>query len=211
MFTVSVKNVEGKEVETIKLDEKVFNDKILSSSVYQVINAYRAGQRKGLASTKTRGDISGGGKKPWKQKGTGRARVGSTRSPLWRHGGVTFGPHPRDFSFSVPRRMKQSALSFVLTEKAKAGDLIVLDTLAFGSPKTKEGAGLLKTLALSGDTRILVLVEKIEDNLRRAMGNIGNVLLGTAVNATTYDVLLAGKVIITKDGLRQLTKRIKAA
>ncbi len=207
MFTVSVRNLEGKEVDTIKLDERVFNDKILSSSVYQVINAYRAGQRQGTAATKTRGEVSGGGKKPWKQKGTGRARVGSTRSPLWRHGGVVFGPHPRDFSFSVPRRMKNAALRFALSEKARTNALIVVDALNFAAPKTKEGAALLKNLELKG--RVLVLVEKMEPALKRALGNIGTVTLDTALNATTYDVLAANAVIITKDGLEGLTKRIK--
>jgi large subunit ribosomal protein L4 len=210
MLTVSVKNSEGKEVDTIKLDASVFNDKMLSSSVYQVINGYRAGQREGKAATKTRGEVSGGGKKPWRQKGTGRARVGSTRSPLWRHGGVTFGPHPRDFSFSVPKKMKACALMFALSEKAKEDRLIVLDELTFKVAKTKEGILLLKNLMLDRDTNVLILVDKMEDNLKRVLDNLATVRLGLAVNATTYDVLAANKVIITKDGLTQLTKRLKA-
>lgn len=211
MFTVSVKNSEGKEVETIKLDESVFCDKLLTSSVYQVINAYRAGQRQGSAATKTRGEVSGGGKKPWKQKGTGRARVGSTRSPLWRHGGVTFGPHPRDFSFSIPRKMKSAALKFALSEKVKTNDFVVVDNLSFEAPKTKEGISFLKKLELASSARILVLVEKIDDNLKRALGNIPNIVMEPAVNAATYDILAAHKVLITTSGLKQLTKRIKAA
>jgi large subunit ribosomal protein L4 len=209
MFTVSVKSSEGKDLGTIKLDESIFNDKILPSSVYQVINQYRAGQRKGLAATKTRGEVSGGGKKPWKQKGTGRARVGSTRSPLWRHGGVTFGPHPRDFSFDVPKKMKKSALSYALSEKARTSDLIVLDTMLFASAKTKQGAALLKNLALTGDCKILVLVDKFTDSIKRALGNIGNVAMELAQNVTTYEILSATKIVITRDGLNQLTKRIK--
>ena len=129
MFTIPVQNTDGKEIDTLKLDEKIFSDKILNSSVYQVICGYLANQRKGLASTKTRGEVSGGGKKPWKQKGTGRARVGSIRSPLWRHGGVIFGPHPRDFSYKIPVRMKDLALKFALSEKVKENNLIVLDAL----------------------------------------------------------------------------------
>jgi large subunit ribosomal protein L4 len=211
MFTVTVKNSEGKEVGTINLDEHIFNDKIFPSSVYQVINAYRASQRAGLASTKTRGEVSGGGKKPWRQKGTGRARAGSTRSPLWRHGGVTFGPHPRDFSVDVPKKMKNSALRFALTEKARTGDLIVLEALSFAEPKTKQGVQLLSKLELRSGTKVLVLVEKFEANLKRALGNIRGVGMDLAANATTYEVLAANKLVITKDGLAQLTKRIKAA
>lgn len=209
MFTVSVRNLEGKEVDTIKLDERVFNDKISSSSVYQVINAYRASQRQGTASTKTRGDVSGGGKKPWKQKGTGRARVGSTRSPLWKHGGVVFGPHPRDFSFSIPKRIKDQALAFALSEKARTNGIIVLEGLSFAASKTKEGAALMKSLALGRSAKVLVLVEKMEPAVKRALGNMPNVSLDVAVNATTYDVLAANAVIITKEGLTSLTKRIK--
>ena len=211
MFTVSVKNAEGKEIETIKLDESVFSDKMLSSSVYTVVNAYRAKQRKGLAATKTRGEVSGGGKKPWKQKGTGRARVGSTRSPLWRHGGVTFGPHPRDFSFEIPKKMKTNALKFVLSEKVKTNDFIVVDTVAFKAPKTKEGASFMKNLDICCSPRVLVLVHKMEEQVKRALGNIGNVTVEPATNATTYQILAASKIVITKEGLKQLTDRIKAA
>ena len=106
MQTLPVINTEGKEIDTIKLDETFFNGKINASVVYQAVINYNANQRKGLAATKTRGEVSGGGKKPWKQKGTGRARVGSIRSPLWRHGGIVFGPHPRDYSYLLPEKMR---------------------------------------------------------------------------------------------------------
>ena len=109
-ITLPVYNTEGKEVDTIKLDSAVFGSTINTGAIYQAVCAYSARQRKGLASTKTRGEVSGGGRKPWKQKGTGRARVGSIRSPLWRHGGVVFGPHPRDFSYNIPKKVKLLAL-----------------------------------------------------------------------------------------------------
>jgi large subunit ribosomal protein L4 len=210
MFTVSVRNSDGKELETIKLDESVFNDKMLSSSVYQVINAYRAGQRKGLAATKTRGEVSGGGKKPWRQKGTGRARVGYTRSPLWRHGGVTFGPHPRDFSFSVPKKMKYSALMFALSEKAKENGIVVIDALTLSDGKTKAGVALLKNLGLDRTTKVLMLVDKDCAEAKRALGNLVNLGMELVMNVTTYDILAANKIVITRDGLMQLTKRITA-
>ena len=118
-ITLPIYNTEGKEVDSIKLDAKVFDGTINTAAIYQAINAYRANQRKGFASTKTRGEVSGGGRKPWRQKGTGRARVGSTRSPLWRHGGVVFGPHPRDFSCRLPKRIKNLALKSTLNAKVK--------------------------------------------------------------------------------------------
>jgi large subunit ribosomal protein L4 len=210
MFSVNVKSSEGKDIGTIKLDESIFNDKILPSSVYQVINAYRSNQRKGLAATKTRGEVSGGGKKPWKQKGTGRARVGSIRSPRWRHGGVVFGPHPRDFSFDVPKKMKDQALKFALSEKARTNDLIVVEAISFTAPKTKEGAKLLKNLNAADVRNVLVLVEKSEAVVKRVFGNIANVRLDLAKDVNTYEVLEARKVIVTKAGLTELTGRLKS-
>src|SRR5512135_3741492 len=128
--TLPVYNIEGKEVETLNLDPAVFDGTVNSAAIYQAVNAYRAAKRSGLAATKTRGEVSGGGKKPWRQKGTGRARVGSTRSPLWRHGGVVFGPHPRSFAYSVPDKIKKLALKSVLNAKVKENNVIILDTLS---------------------------------------------------------------------------------
>ena len=123
-ITLPIYNAAGKEVDSVKLNAKVFDGRINSEAMYQAITAYRANQRKGLAATKTRGEVSGGGKKPWKQKGTGRARVGSTRSPLWRHGGVVFGPHPRDFSYTLPDKIKAIALKSSLNAKVKENNLM---------------------------------------------------------------------------------------
>jgi large subunit ribosomal protein L4 len=210
MYTLPVMNSDGKEIDTLKLDEKIFNDKILSSSVYQVICGFRANQRKGLASTKTRGEVSGGGKKPWKQKGTGRARVGSIRSPLWRHGGVIFGPHPRDFSYNIPVKMKSLALKFALSEKAKANDLILLDSFALEKPKTKDFIKILELLkAGPAQKNVLVVAEKFDDNLRKAAANVNFATIELACNIHTFEVLKAHKLIITKNGLRDLVKRLK--
>ena len=212
MFSISVKNSEGKEVDTIKLDPAVFNDKMPSSCVHQVINAYRANQRKGLASTKTRGEVSGGGHKPWKQKGTGRARVGSIRSPLWRHGGVIFGPHPRDFSYDLPAKIKNSALKYVLSQKVKENNFILIDKLEIGKPKTKEAVKILDNLKIdSGSKNVLLLVDKMEANLKKAFANIDFLHLDLAKNTHTYEVLAAHKVIITQEGMKELIARIKAA
>jgi large subunit ribosomal protein L4 len=209
MFTIPVLNSDGKEIESIKLDEKVFSDKIFTSPIYQVIKNFRANQRGGHAATKTRGEVRGGGKKPWKQKGTGRARVGSTRSPLWRHGGVVFGPHPRDFSYSIPKKIKTVALKNVLSAKASENRLIVLDDLAIAEPKTKVIAAILKNLKiLKNDKGVLLVVSKIAPELKRACKNIGNLTIELPGKINTYEVLVADKVITTKSALKDLTKRI---
>ncbi len=210
MYTLPVINSDGKEIDTLKLDEKIFNDKILSSSVYPVICGFLANQRKGLASTKTRGEVSGGGKKPWKQKGTGRARVGSIRSPLWRHGGVIFGPHPRDFSYNIPVKMKSLALKFALSEKAKAQDLILLDSLTLEKPKTRDFIKILETIKAGREQKyVLVVADKFDENLRIAAANVDFARIELASNIHTFEVLKAHKLVITKNGLRDLVKRLK--
>lgn len=210
MFTVSVKNSEGKEIETLKLDASVFNDSILPSSVYQVINAYRANQRKGNAATKTRGEVSGGGRKPWRQKGTGRARAGSIRSPLWRHGGVIFGPHPRDFSSKLPTKMKNLALRYVLSQKVQEDNFIVLDKLNIEKPKTREFIKILSNFDIDGKSKnVLLLMDKLDENIKKAFTNINFLHVGLAKNVHTYEVLAAHKLIITIDGLKELTQRLK--
>ena len=209
MFNLPVLNSDGKEIESIKLDEKVFSDKIFTPSIYQVIKQFRANQRGGHAATKTRGEVRGGGKKPWKQKGTGRARVGSIRSPLWRHGGVVFGPHPRDFSYSIPKKIKTVALKNVLSAKALESRLIVLDDLAIAEPKTKAIAAVLKNLKIyKNDKRVLLLVSKVDPALKRACKNINNLTLELPGKINTYEVLVADKVITTISALKDLTKRI---
>jgi large subunit ribosomal protein L4 len=210
MFNLQVKDSEGKDKETIKLDEAIFNAKMLPSSVYQVVNAWRANQRKGLASTKTRGEVSGGGKKPWKQKGTGRARVGSIRSPLWRHGGVIFGPHPRDFGFRIPKKMKALALKFALSAKVKENNFIVVDDLAIKEPKTKELVNILANLSISRESkRVLVVLDKIETKLRQAARNIDFFSLELAEKINTYEVLASRKVVITQKALKVLVERLR--
>lgn len=209
MFTLPVYNCEGKEIESIKLDEKIFSDKILTSPMYQAVRQFRASQRGGHAATKTRGEVSGGGRKPWKQKGTGRARVGSTRSPLWRHGGVVFGPHPRDFSFSIPKNIKTVALRNAVSVKALERKLIVIDELTVAEPKTKAVAAILRNLkAYHPGKSVLVVASKIDAKLRRACGNICRLTVDVPSRINTYQVLAADTVIATTDALKQLTKRI---
>jgi len=212
-ITLPVYNTEGKEVDTIKLDNKVFDGIINSSAIYQAINAYRANQRRGLAATKTRGEVSGGGKKPWKQKGTGRARVGSSRSPLWRHGGVIFGPHPRDFSYKLPDKIKDLALRSSLNSKVKENNLIVLDDLKIEKAKTKEMVKIFSNLKIEikklKENNVLLLLDKAENILNLALRNLDFLNLDLAKKVYAYEVLNCRKLVITKDALSELVKRLK--
>jgi len=212
-ITLPIYNLEGKEIESIKLDSTVFDGTINRDAIYQVINAHRANQRQGLAATKTRGEVSGGGRKPWKQKGTGRSRHGSTRSPLWRHGGVVFGPHPRDFSFTVPRKIKQLALKSSLNAKAQEKNLLVLDDFKVAGPKTKEAAKVFFNLKLASKKTakncILLLLDKLEKKEILALRNIGFLNFNLAKETHAYEVVLARKLLVTKNGLKQLVERLK--
>lgn len=212
METLPIFNTEGKEVDTVKLNSKVFDGTVNNASLYQSVNAYRANQRCGLASTKTRGEVSGGGRKPWKQKGTGRARVGSTRSPLWRHGGVIFGPHPRDFSFRLPQKIKTLALKSSLNIKVKENDFVVLDNFSMDKPKVKDAVKALSNLKLvplknNGKHKVLLLLDKLDNNLRLGLRNISFLNVNVAKDTYAYEVLVAGKVVITKGALEALVKR----
>lgn len=214
VISLPIYSSEGKEVDTVKLNSAVFDGVINSDAIHQAVSAYRANQRKGIASTKTRGEVSGGGKKPWKQKGTGRARVGSIRSPLWRHGGVVFGPHPRSFYYKLPQKIKLLALKSSLNAKIKENSIIVLEDLKLETPKTKEAVKLfsnLKAVQANGKKKnsLLLLLDKIDSNLKLGLGNIAFLNFGLAKETHTYDIMRHGKIIITKSGLNQLTDRLK--
>jgi len=212
-ITLPVYNSEGKEIDNLKLDHGVFDGVVNKDVIYQAIKAYRANQRKGLAATKTRGEVSGGGKKPWKQKGTGRARVGSTRSPLWRHGGVIFGPHPRSFSYVLPQKIRDLALKSSLNAKVKENNIMVLDSLKLESVKTKEAAKIFSNLKVNG-TRgksgsVLLILNETGKNVKLAMRNIDFLRLNLAKDTNVYEVLSSRRVIVTRDALADLIKRLK--
>lgn len=213
-ITLPIYNAEGKEVDNIKLNLSVFDGVVNEAAMYQAVNGYRANQRKGLASTKTRGEVSGGGKKPWKQKGTGRARVGSIRSPLWRHGGVVFGPHPRDFSYVIPAKIKSLALKSSLNIKVRDNNLIILDSFKIDKPKVKDALKIFSNLKLNNDKsdkklKVLLLLDKVSASLRLALRNIDFINFNIAQDTHVYEVMANRKLVITKDGLTQLTNRLK--
>jgi large subunit ribosomal protein L4 len=206
--TIPIHNTEGKETDSLKLDHSIFDGRVNTDAIHQAVLLYRANNRKGLAQTKTMGEVSGGGRKPWKQKGTGRARAGSIRSPLWRHGGVIFGPHPRDFSYTIPKKIRSLALISSLNAKINENNFIVLDSFKIDSAKTKEAVKIFSNLKVKG-SKTLLLLDKVDENLKLALRNIDFLTVDRAIDTHAYEVLSVKKIIITKDGLRELTNRLK--
>ena len=209
-IVMPVYDMGAKVVEEIELDAHVFDGEVKKKTLYQAIVGYRANRRLGLAATKTRGEVSGGGKKPWKQKGTGRARHGSIRSPLWRHGGVVFGPHPRDFSVSIPQGIRLEALRSSLNAKIKAGDTILVEKIHIMHPKTKEFVNFLDALKIQ-DISVLCVVDSVTDNIKRSSRNIPRLSIVDSHSLNAFDILNSKKLLITRDSLKNLTKRLKNA
>jgi large subunit ribosomal protein L4 len=177
-----------------------------TQAVHDTVVAYQAAQRMGTACTKNVGEVAGTNKKPWRQKGTGRARAGSFQSPLWRGGGVVFGPKPRDFSKKVGRKTKQLALRKALSERLRAGDVLLVNDLQLESPKTKDFAGVLSALDLKGTA--LVVAQAADKNLSLASRNIPNIAVTTSDALNTYDVLRPDKLIFTKGAFEQVEARL---
>lgn len=197
----------GKEAGKIELPA-MFETKVSEELLHEVITAYNANQRSGTHSTKTRGEVSGGGAKPWKQKGTGNARSGSNRSPLWRKGGIIFGPKPRDYSINVSQQKRRTALDMALSAKVRDGNLLAVEEIEIKEPKTKTVHEILKGLKLL-ETSVLLVIDKKNEALRLASRNIPNLIVKNAANINAYEVLWARKVILTKPALDQLVARSK--
>ena len=204
---LTIKNVQGKEAGSVDLSFQPVEAGKGNQAVHDVVVAYMAAQRSGTACTKTMGDVAGSGKKPWRQKGTGRARAGSFASPLWRGGGVVFGPKPRDFSKKVTRKTKQLALRKALTERMNAGDVIVLEDIKLDSPKTKGFVGILNSLNVSGTT--LIVTENGNENLVRASRNVEGVEVTNPQSVNTYQILRSKNVIFTRSAIEALDERLK--
>jgi len=202
----AVRDMSGKKVDTMALDAKVFDGAVNMPLVHQVVTMYMANQRAGTVSTKTRGEVSGGGKKPWRQKGTGRARTGSIRNPIWRHGGTIFGPKPRDFSFTVPQKMRRGALRSSLNEKFLSDSLIVINHISFEKPKTKLFSSFLKAQGLAENESALVVIDKIDDNTRISARNIPKINVRDVGSVNTFDILHSRKLIIQQSSLKTLMK-----
>ena len=198
----------GKELGEVSLNKEIFGARVNQRLLSLVEKGYSANLRRGTASTKTRGDVRGGGKKPWKQKGTGRARHGSIRSPIWKGGGVAFGPHPRDYSVALPEGMKHKALISALSLKVKEKGLLFLEDTKLDAPKTKEFAKILKALPLE-TKRTLCVVKEADSVLRRATSNLSGILrVQLARDLNAYEVLRWPKLVIEQDALPTIETRL---
>jgi large subunit ribosomal protein L4 len=203
---IAIKNLEGKSQGEYEVKFPMVEDGRGTQAVHDAVTAYRAAQRSGTASTKNVGEVSGSNKKPWKQKGTGRARAGSHQSPLWVGGGVVFGPRPRDFSKKISKKTKQLALRKALSERIKAGDVIVVSDLKLESPKTKSFVGVIAKLDVKGS--MLVVSNGEDKNLTLASRNIPNVSLATSDSLNTYDVLRPAKLLFTRSAFEKVESRL---
>ncbi len=202
MIKLSLHDIKGKEIGEISLKDNIFNTKINKYLVHQVVKRYLAGKRRGTASTKNRSEVRGGGAKPWRQKGTGRARAGTIRSPIWVGGGIVFGPTPRDYSFSLPKKMKTAALKSVLSNKAKNNEIVILDKLSLKENKTKKMVEILENLkALK---KPLVIIGKEDKKIEQAIRNIKDAMVLPVSKINSYDLLNQGKIIFTKEALKQI-------
>ena len=204
---IPIKNISGKSQGELEVKFSLVEGGKGTQAVHDTVVAHLANRRAGTASTKTMGEVAGTGKKPWRQKGTGRARAGSFASPLWRGGGVVFGPKPRDFGKKVNASTRQLALRKALTERLKAGDVVVVDDIKLDSPKTKGFVDVLKRFELGEGT--LVVTPGTEKNLTLAARNIPQVELTTADALNTYEVLRPRKLLFTRSAFEKVEQRLK--
>jgi large subunit ribosomal protein L4 len=205
MPVVKVKNLNNEEVGELELPEAVFDVPLNKALVYSAVTSYLANQRAGTVATKTRGNTSGSGRKLWKQKGTGRARVSSIRSPLWKGGGNVHGPQPRDWSYQLPKKMKRGAICSVLSERLREGGIVVVDSFELASPKTKDFVAALGRLGLTGHT--LVVDSLNNHNLTLSSRNLPNVRHVTAAELNIYQLLTHEKLALSKAAAGELNQR----
>ncbi len=203
---IPVVDLGGKQVGTLALSDTLWSGRPNLRLLAQAVHMYRANARAGTASTKTRGKISGGGKKPWKQKHTGRARAGSTRSPLWRHGGIVFGPHPRDFGYTLPKAIRRKALLESLKGKMQDQELVVVNELNAETPKTKPFAGLAKTFQVERNS--VIVLEEFASSTVKSLRNLAAFELKRADEVNAFDIVNARKVLMTKAALQKVDARI---
>ena len=199
VLSVDVVDQNGKKVGEQELDAAVFGAQVNVPLMHQVVTAGMAAQRSGTHSTKTRAEVSGGGKKPWRQKGTGRSRHGSSRSPIWVGGGIAHGPKPGDYTKRVPKKMKRLALRSALTDRASEGRIVVVDNLSFEAPSTKDALGVLE--GLKADGLVLLVLAAPEEVVEKSFRNLPQVRTAYAGNLGTHEILYADWVVFTKDAL----------
>ena len=202
MLTVKVYNQEGSEVKDLELNEAVFGIEPNKQALFDMVLLQRASLRQGTHKVKNRTEVSGGGKNPWRQKGTGRARQGSIRAPQWRGGGVVFGPTPRSYKFKLNRKVRRLALKSALSTKINDNEFMALEAIKFDAPKTKE---MVKVLAnLDAPTKTLIVVDEIDENVARSANNIPGVKLLDARRVNVYDILNSDKLIMTEAAIKSV-------
>ncbi|MFN0139046.1 MAG: 50S ribosomal protein L4 [Pyrinomonadaceae bacterium] len=207
MPTVKVRNLKNKEVGEVSLSDAVFGVELNESLIHAAVMNYRANGRSGNSATKTRGNVSGSGRKLWKQKGTGRARIASLRSPLWKGGGNVHGPQPRDWSYQMPKKMRRGALRSALSERLREGNLIVVDELGFKAPKTSEFIGALGSLGLidkKARTKTLIIDSLDNANLVLSSRNVEKTKVTNSFGLNIYDIIYHEKLVISKAAVEEL-------
>jgi large subunit ribosomal protein L4 len=210
-MTVDVVNTQNEKVGSLDLNEEVFGGRVKTDLIHQSVIRANAAERRGTHATKTRAMVSGSGKKPWRQKGTGRARVGEIRNPLWRHGGTTFGPQPRSYDYQLPKKVEKGALRAALTQKLRDGAIIVVDALSVGEIKTKAAAEMLKRLGIDGGkkaSKVLLVDVKPEEKMTLSVRNIDGVKLLASNRVSARDVMDTRRVVLTRSALEKLQEAL---
>ena len=205
-MTLDVVNNSNEKVGAIDMSDEVFGGRVNTTLIWESVVAANAGSRRGTHATKNRALVSGSGKKPWRQKGTGRARVGEIRNPLWRKGGTVFGPQPRSYAYALPRKVERGALRAALAQKLKDGQVLVVDSLGVSEVKTKLLAATLKRLGVEGKAVLIDLAA--DEKLIRSARNIAGVKVATSGRVTAREVMDAARVVATRDALAQLQDRL---
>lgn len=207
MSTINIVNVNNERVGEIVLNDAIFNREVKEHILHEVVRMQRAARRSGNACTKTRIEVSGGGRKPWRQKGTGRARSGSRTSPVWRGGGVAFGPKPRDYSFKLNRKVKQQAVAMAISARFQEGNLIVMDAFSMERIKTKDFVGVMNVLDIGNG---LIVTDSATENLTKSSSNVNGYKVLSSEGLNVYDILLHKKLILVQPVIESLEKRLMA-
>ncbi len=207
MSTVEVKNIKNEKVGEIELNDQIFNLEVKGYLLHDAVRMQRAAKRAGTACTKTRSEVRGSGAKPWRQKGTGRARSGTRRSPIWRGGGVAFGPKPRDYSFKLNRKVKKQAVAMAMSARLQEGNLVVLDDFTLDQIKTRDFVQVMNALAL--DTALIV-IEDTNENLTKSSRNVNGFKVLNSEGLNVYDILLHSKLVLLQPAITSLEERFSA-
>jgi large subunit ribosomal protein L4 len=205
MPTIDVLNINKEKVGEVELQEEIFGVPVRGHVLHEVVTWQRACRRAGTASTKSRGEVRGGGKKPWRQKGTGRARVGSNRSPIWRGGGIIFGPKPRSYAYTLPKKVRRLALKMALSSKLQAGQLLVLDEYPHTTPKTKDFVQVLRNLEVA---KALIVAPEANQALELSARNVPHVQVMLPAGLNVYDILRHEHLVMLKTSLAQIEARL---